>query len=101
MHRSGGGAATPVQATYAPGATITVKWTVVAGDGNGPVTFRLDTAGGQTFTGTAIPSTSAPTADIVAVGPYTLTLTLPAGVTCDKCTLQAKSSTNWLVPLAP
>jgi len=83
--------------TYTVGQQMTIKWSVVASDGNGPVTAVLDTTGNTNFaTGVSIPLTG--TQPSAGVGDYTFTATTP-DVTCTgagaTCTLQLKSSSNW------
>jgi len=84
--------------TLVAGQPFTVTWEVVAGDGAGPVTFKVDPAGGVNFgTGsTTIQMTGNPQVP-PAVGTYKFTGTAPA-VTCTgtgaTCTLQI-ATTNW------
>jgi hypothetical protein len=98
-----GGATPPgtTAATYTVGASITVNWRVVAGDGNGPVSLSFAPLTGTPQTtpatgsfGSLTATTSGPTATIVATGPYTLTATLPA-LAPGVYAMQAKSSTDW------
>jgi hypothetical protein len=64
---------------------------MIAGDGNGPVTIRVDPGGGST----TFPVTIGTTADFQAVQAYDFSFTLPANLTCNRCTIQAKSTSNW------
>lgn len=59
------------------GKNNSFTWQVVAGDGNGPVTVSIDTAGGTSFTLLQVAATKIPT-----VGTYTLTIFVPAGTVC-------------------
>jgi len=76
---------------------MALTWKVIAGDGVGPVTISIDSAGGTAFTAIGTSSTS-----ITSTGVFQLLgITLPSTQTCtggtsgNLCTLQAKSSSKW------
>jgi hypothetical protein len=87
----GGGSApqTPV-ATWKANQRVYFTWTVIAGDGTGAVTVRIDPAGGQSFSIT-------PTVDGLvpnAVRTFNMSFVVP-NINCTRCTIQAFSTTNW------
>jgi hypothetical protein len=99
----GGGAAQGTAAvTYQEGASITVGWRVVAGDGNGAVSLNFVPQSATAPTVPAagafanpIPTTASPQNPPVATGPYTLSATLPTTLTAGLYTMQARSTTDW------
>jgi hypothetical protein len=95
-HCGGGNQPSIPAANFKRGATVTLTWKVVAGDGAGAVTAQFDTTGGQGFAAPVnMPLTGAtPT----AVGTFTFTGTVPS-ITCtgtnSTCTLNLFSSSAW------
>jgi len=89
----GGTAPTASATTWVPGSTVQIQWQVIAGDGAGAVTVLINTANGNTFSGTGT-QIGNPT----AVGTSNFAFTVPA-VTCTGagglCSVQVKSSSNW------
>ncbi|EFA79282.1 putative transmembrane protein [Heterostelium album PN500] len=88
----GGTPATAPVATYCKGQPATLTWKVVAGDGTGPLTISIDPAGGTSFT--TVVNQVAPAVNPNAVSTFKAVVTMP-DITCDKCTLQVFSSSNW------
>ncbi|KAI8804215.1 hypothetical protein BJ742DRAFT_742200 [Cladochytrium replicatum] len=94
---------TMASASWVAGAQVSVTWSVIAGDGSGPVSFTIDQSGGTAnFSRTLQPADSTGIFPAPAVGTYLYTLNVPRGLNCtgggdgnNFCTLMAASSSNW------
>lgn len=87
----GGGAATAATPLVA-GQPWTFDWQIIAGDGRGPVTVKVDSAAGSTFNAAGVFTSE----NFVGKGNYQFTI--PGATTATMngpVTLQLKSSSNW------
>jgi len=91
----GGVQSTSPVANWKIGATITLVWQVIAGDGVGPVTLQFDTSGKTTNFSVNAPLTG-PTP--TTTGTFIFTFSAP-NIACtgtgSTCTLNIFSSSNW------
>lgn len=86
----GGGAATS-PTVLVPGQDWDFDWQVVAGDGRGPVTIKVDAAAGTNFGATVFTTENFPNKGRF---PFKIPAAQTAGLS-GPITLQLKSSTNW------
>lgn len=74
---------------------VTINWNVIAGDGVGQLTARIDPTGGSSFADKTVITLTGSGANPTTTGAFTAQIPLPSDVTCDTCTIQVKSSSNW------
>jgi len=98
MPCGGGAPGTVAQSTWIAFTQAAVQWTVVAGDGVGPVTALLDPTGGTTFANVSNYVTLFTGQPSLTVAPQTFFFPVP-NVTCTGkgglCTVQVFSSSGW------
>jgi len=89
----GGSAPTAAATVWSQGAAVNIQWTVIAGDGTGPVRGSIDPTGGTSFT-VPLPGIDGIASATTSVGDYNFAATVP-NINCSLCTVQIMTDSNW------